>query len=712
MPTGWKKCTRCGWWQKSTGACVGCSYSSSSTKLPQPTSTPASSVPLTEGVLKLRWAEAKASASNPHHVKIERMCTFCLLRTVNSKPTCRGCQRALTECARILPGQWPPLSCPSSLLKKFGATPLAQLEEAGAPLPGPAPAPEKMETMEVETSPGQERPLLHLPVAQLKSEIARLERHLLDMPVEGFQALRDSLMAVKAELQARKPEGASLDKAIARQRQASKARQLAEEQVQESQAALERAHKALQIAQEGEQAANQEVQKMRTMIADAETTPEPKLTHEQLAQVGNLIGQPVAQVPPPPPMPAPQVQPGVATQLLTPTGEPLRHPQTVNAAVRQGRSPVGKRKLPPRTGEADYASTYREASRGASCTPDHGGRRSRSSSPRSTNAEHLPHPTYGGAAAYCCRPCGNANQLAGRCSCCGCAGYLGGAHPRWLDVCGQKRNSGAHFFGACWVFLVSFSPVPSSLILDASSYPWQFPDNACFGGFPFTRVIPTLYRYNMYIFWDCHCLYWVLSSSPPWKHIFPRSYSTAQLKAPVHLRNAPYELYSPPLIAQAFFWIWVASFLDRAIMLLLFGGFSPTKWPALLPSPIRGSKGQLLSPLLRHLLFLLVRGESVATRASLAQSGGRNQELRGLHPHASGAPASLSEAQRSPPGSRLMHPLRGVRVGEAAVPGPSASQATTQEPPPQTLRLRLNLHHANSAVARCQGTGIIFMRLS
>ena len=339
------------------------------------------------------------------------MCTHCLLRTINSKPACRGCQRSLGDCARILPGQWPPLGCPSSLLKKFGAAPQALSEEAGPPQSGPAPAPDKTEAMEVETNPGQDRPLLHLPVTQLKSEIARLERHLLDMPVDGFQALRDateqSLTAVKAELQARKPEGASLDKAIARQRQAAKARQLAEDQVQESQAALDRAHKALHLAHEGEQAANQEVQKMRTLIAEAETTPELKppqlpsmgqqtlqalcgflqqagLTPDQMAQVGNLLGQPVAQPPPPPPVTAPQVQPGVATQLLTPTGEPLRHPQAVNAAVRQGRSPGGRRKLPPRTGEADYASTYREESRGVSRTPEHGGRKSRSSSPPST----------------------------------------------------------------------------------------------------------------------------------------------------------------------------------------------------------------------------------------------------------------------------------------------------------------------------------------
>ena len=51
-------------------------------------------------------------------------------------------------------------------------------------------------------------------------------------------------MSAKRELQARKPEGATLDQAIARQRQAHKARTLAEDNVQDMKDGLSRAEMA------------------------------------------------------------------------------------------------------------------------------------------------------------------------------------------------------------------------------------------------------------------------------------------------------------------------------------------------------------------------------------------------------------------------------------------------------------------------------------
>ena len=124
----------------------------------------------------------------------------------------------------------------------------------------------KPEGIDVEVGASNDRPFLQVPLAQLKTEISRLEKHFLDMPVEGFQALRDvteaSLMTAKRELQARKPEGASLDKTIARQRQTAKAKLLTEEQVRDCRAALERAEKALLQASDADQIANQDVQKM------------------------------------------------------------------------------------------------------------------------------------------------------------------------------------------------------------------------------------------------------------------------------------------------------------------------------------------------------------------------------------------------------------------------------------------------------------------
>ena len=409
MPTGWRTCGRCGWWQRSAGPCAGCGSLSRSTRSQQPAAAPPVLGPPSDDLLKRRWAEAKASASNARHVKIERMCTHCFLRTINAKPACRGCQRNLADCARILPGQWPPLACPSHLLKRYeegSAPPPDETCDKMAPAP---PANEKNDVMEVDGQQGGDRPLVQIPAAQLKSEISRLEKHLLEMPADGFQALRDiteqSLMTAKRELQARKPEGASLDKAIARQRQAAKAKQLAEEQVKDCQAALDRADKALQLANEADQVATQEVQKMRALIADSEHSAEQRpiatpaigkqtaqnlctflqhagLTSEQLLHVNNLLGQQLPAVPPPPPpVPPADRTPGLATQLLSPDGKPLRHPQAADNAARQGRSPVARRKLPPRGGAADYASTHRDDSRDASRTPDRGRHDSRASSP-------------------------------------------------------------------------------------------------------------------------------------------------------------------------------------------------------------------------------------------------------------------------------------------------------------------------------------------
>ena len=117
-----------------------------------------------------------------------------------------------------------------------------------------------------------DRPLLQVPLGQLKTEIARLQKHLLEMPADGFQSLRDlteqSLASAKKELQARKPEGANLDRAIAKQRQTTKARTLAKSQIHDCQAAVQRVD--LQQAINADAAASQEVQKMRALIAEAE----------------------------------------------------------------------------------------------------------------------------------------------------------------------------------------------------------------------------------------------------------------------------------------------------------------------------------------------------------------------------------------------------------------------------------------------------------
>ena len=154
----------CGWWQASGGPCAGCSHKSRAPPNrrapPKPTGT--SLEPLTQEVLQKRWQEAKTSASQPHHVKIERLCKHCLLRTLNSKPDCRGCGHSLQDCARILPGQWPPLGCTATMLRNFGETqPLTT-----APVEPPAKEGDKPEPMEQENL-SHERPLLNVSVASL-----------------------------------------------------------------------------------------------------------------------------------------------------------------------------------------------------------------------------------------------------------------------------------------------------------------------------------------------------------------------------------------------------------------------------------------------------------------------------------------------------------------------------------------------------------------
>ena len=69
--------------------------------------------------LKDRWSQAKQSAQNPKHVKIEKLCSTCLLRTLGGSSMCRGCHGDLTSGMKILPGQWPPLNCPDHLLQRF-----------------------------------------------------------------------------------------------------------------------------------------------------------------------------------------------------------------------------------------------------------------------------------------------------------------------------------------------------------------------------------------------------------------------------------------------------------------------------------------------------------------------------------------------------------------------------------------------------------------
>ena len=221
----------------------------------------------TFAVLQDRWCQAKQSAQNPRHMKIEKFCCTCLLRTLGGKPTCRGCHGDLTSGMKILPGQWPPpLNCPAHLLQRFEqeATPNTG---AGSGDSGDVPM------MNAETA-ATERPMQHLQLAQLRQEKLKLEKHILDLPHEGFAALREQLEATLAatvkEMQHRKPAGQSLDHALSRHKAAIKARALAEDHLKQAEEAVGRAQQALQTARETEQQLAQEVSKVRASIAEDE----------------------------------------------------------------------------------------------------------------------------------------------------------------------------------------------------------------------------------------------------------------------------------------------------------------------------------------------------------------------------------------------------------------------------------------------------------
>ena len=99
-----------------------------------------------------------------------------------------------------------------------------------------------------------ERPMQHLPLSQLRQEKLKLEKHILELPVEGFYNLRDQLeitlaMTVK-EIQQRKPAGQSLDQALSRHKAAVRARSAAEEHLKQAEEAVNRAQQALQTAKE------------------------------------------------------------------------------------------------------------------------------------------------------------------------------------------------------------------------------------------------------------------------------------------------------------------------------------------------------------------------------------------------------------------------------------------------------------------------------
>ena len=169
--------------------------------------------------------------------------------------------------------------------------------------------------------PGTERPMQHVPISQLKQEKLKLEKHILEVPEDGFAALREqlelTLAATVKEIQQRRPAGQSLDQALSRHKAATKARAAAEDHLKQAEEAVVRAQHALQTAKDAETQLAQEVSRVRNSIAEDEggdllkcpTIPAHMVagiyqvlhtaglhpTH--LAAVANVIGSPVPPLP-------------------------------------------------------------------------------------------------------------------------------------------------------------------------------------------------------------------------------------------------------------------------------------------------------------------------------------------------------------------------------------------------------------------------------
>ena len=96
----------------------------------------------------------------------------------------------------------------------------------------------------------------HVPISQLKQEKLKLQKHILELPEDGFAALREqlelTLAATVKEIQQRRPAGQSLDQALSRHKAATKARAAAEDHLKQAEEAVVRAQHALQTARDAE----------------------------------------------------------------------------------------------------------------------------------------------------------------------------------------------------------------------------------------------------------------------------------------------------------------------------------------------------------------------------------------------------------------------------------------------------------------------------
>ena len=235
----------------------------------------------------------------------------------------------MADAPTVVPGQWPPIGATKSMVSKY------EPPAKGTPV---------KEQDTVMTEPHfyatiGERPLQQLSVSQLRTEISRLERHILELPQGGYAPLRDALETSLAEFLARKPEGQALDQAVARHKQAIKTRQLAQANLDQAQGSVRLATSALEQTKIAENLAAQEVQKQSAAISDFEylrsgpaiptntVLGQAQLAEVHLQAVAGLLG---TRLPPPPPpqasTPFAGQQPNTNTNAPAPPASPALPP--------------------------------------------------------------------------------------------------------------------------------------------------------------------------------------------------------------------------------------------------------------------------------------------------------------------------------------------------------------------------------------------------
>ena len=274
----WLTCTRCGWYQSLGKFCASCASPMPSsagrrpgrqnTRAPAPgASSPAKPAgPVTPELLQQRWDAARRSAQQPGHTKVELICSACHSRTFNHKSECKACKLPLATAYTLLPCQWPPLGVPASVMQRHEPGSTNAPEPPAQPVPKPGVPPVE--------SPPANTSLDHLTVAQLRAEIGQMEKFVKDCENKTSPPcvlMQQTLVSYRQALAGRKSVGLRLDAAAQKHAAATKARQVAEEQLSSARRAVTQAEQALAQARHAETEAEQAHNDQSSVSRNAET---------------------------------------------------------------------------------------------------------------------------------------------------------------------------------------------------------------------------------------------------------------------------------------------------------------------------------------------------------------------------------------------------------------------------------------------------------